>query len=219
MIKNISRIILLLFLFSVVILTGVCAYSNELFKFDLPSSYVELSYNNMYIYADSDNGDRGMIIYAEKDMRVKKSVWDIEERDIQRIINSSYMGNNVINTDRRAKLGKEKAIKMILEEDGNYIEMYILASNKYSYSVIFTGTTQSDLDNSDYAMIKKSFKLKDRTTNPIGIYILITIIVGGFGVYRKIKKSNTIYNNVQYTQSEPIDYKNMTEEDFKKIDE
>ena len=37
--------------------------------------------------------------------------------------------------------------------------------------VTFVGNSKSDFDNEDYKMIKESFKLKDRTTNPIVIYI------------------------------------------------
>ena len=148
---------------------------------------------------------------------LKKSVWNIEQSDLDKIISYLSIGANVISTDRKAKLGKEKAIKVIIEEDDNLLEVYILASNKYIYMVTFVGNSKSDFDNEDYKMIKESFKLKDRTTNPIVIYILIIVLCIGiklFVSYRKQKKwSSQTYKN------DEIDYKNMTEEDFKKMDE
>lgn len=216
MIKNTCKVIVLLVLFNIIIFTEVSAYSDDLFKFDLPSTYGNLAYQNMYVFADTDNDDRGMIIYVHEDKGVKKSVWDIDKSDLDRIIGYLSIGSNVISTDRKAKLGKEKAIKVVMGEDDNYIEIYVLASNKYIYMVTFVAKTQSDFKNSDYDMIKKSFKLKDRTTSPVAIYILIIIIIGGFTTYRKIKNPKGKYISEQGNQ---IDYKNMTEEDFKKMDE
>ena len=148
---------------------------------------------------------------------LKKSIWNLEDSDVNRIINYLSIGANVISTDKKAKLGKEKAIKVIMQGDDGVLEVYILLSNKYIYMVTFVGNSIYDLDNEDYKMIKESFKLKDRTTNPVVIYILI--ILAGIAIkivisYRKQKKSNLQpYNNNN------IDYKNMTEEDFKKMDE
>lgn len=148
---------------------------------------------------------------------LKKSVWKIDDSDLDKFIDYISVGSNIISTDKRAKLGKEKAIKILMQGDEGLLEVYILASNKYIYMVSFVGNSTSDLDNDDYKMIKDSFKLKDRTTNPVVIYILIIIAVIAIKVfisYRKQKKWNSqTYNNNE------IDYKNMTEEDFKNMDE
>ena len=69
----------------------------------------------------------------------------------------------------------------------------------------------------DYKMIKKSFKLKDRTTNPTVIYILIAIVGIGIRCFISYRKNNRKIQS--YTNNNEIDYKNMTEEDFKRIDE
>lgn len=214
MIKTVYKILLVLSLFTILVSSEVLAYSDELFEFDLPSTYGHLSYSDMYVFADTNNSNRGMIIYAKEENGLKKSVWDIEKEDLDRIIRT--IGSNVISTEKKAKLGKEKAIKVILEEDNEYIELYILASNKYIYMVTFVAQTQLDLENSDYKMIKESFKLKDRTTNPMVIYILIIIVIAAFTMYKKIKNPKNNYLNQKYPKEE-IDYKNMTEEDFKNM--
>ncbi len=72
MMKIITKILLILILFSTIIFSSVYAYSDELFKFDLPSTYGNMIYQNMYVFADSVNSGRGMIIYTYEDKRTKK---------------------------------------------------------------------------------------------------------------------------------------------------
>lgn len=95
----------------------------------------------------------------------------------------------MVKRDRRAKLGKEKAVEVILSEDGDYMDLYILASNKYIYMVNFVGKSQADLENTDYAMIKNSFRLKDATTNFKVLYMVGIIIVIAISAFVKFKKS------------------------------
>lgn len=214
--KQISKITVILIIFLTAICSKVLAYSDDLFKFDLPSSYGNISYNNMYLFSDTGNKNRGMIIYAYEERGLKKSVWDIDDTDLNRFIRYLGVGSNIIETDKKAKLGKEKAVNIIIGDGNEYIDVYILASNKYIYMVTFVGTSQADLNNKDYEIIKSSFKLKDRTTNPIVIYILIAIVGIGIKYFVSYKKQNQ-YNSQAY-KIEP-DYKNMTEEDFKRMDE
>jgi len=216
MIKQISKITLILIIFLSAICSKVLAYSDDLFKFDLPSSYGNLSYNNMYMFTDTENENRGMIIYAYEDSGLKKSVWDIEDTDLNRFIRYLWAGSNIIKKDKKAKLGKEKAVNIIIGDRNEYMDVYILASNKYIYMVTFVGNSQVDLNNNDYEMIKASFELKDRTTNPIVIYILIAIVGIGIKCFVSYKKQNQ-YNPQEYKRE--LDYKNMTEEDFKRMDE
>lgn len=192
--KKLSKILLFLVLTMCMIMPNVLGYSNDYFTFDLPSEYGHIEYQTMFIFANANNSDRGIVIYLEEDRGLKKSVWDIERSDLDRIVNLLAVGSNVVSTDRRAKLGKEKAVKVILEDDGKYMELYILASNKYIYMVAFTGNTQAELNNSEYAMIKKSFKLKDRTTSPIAIYIVIALIGVGIKVFVSYRKNKRAYN-------------------------
>ena len=174
-------------------------------------------YQNMYIFVDSENENKGVMIYTEPSIGLKKSVWNIEQSDLDNAI--SVIGNDIVEIDKRAKLGKEKAIRVIVKEDDYYIETYVLASNKYIYIVGFISDNLSDLENSDYEMIKSSFKLKDKTTNPIAIYMLIIIAIIAIRVFFMCRKNKNRYSSYSYSQNNEIDYKNMTEEDFNKMDE
>ncbi len=198
-------------------MSNVLAYSDELFEFDLPDNYGNISYQNMYVFTDANNEERGMIIYAIENKQIKKSVWDIDKDDLKDLVRKLSINSDVVKTEKRAKLGKEKAVELILSSEGNYIDLYILASNKYIYMVTFMGDTETDLENTDYAMIKKSFKLKDATTNFRLLYVIVAIIVIAIGAYLKYRKSNVYKNYNNHKKQETIDYKNLTEEDFKKM--
>lgn len=215
-----KKIIGSLFLMIVIVFTTLSncfAYSDELFDFDLPESYINVAYQNMYVFTDSKNEKRGFIIYAREDRNIKKSVWDIDRADMEKLVRSFSRGAKVVRTEKRAKLGKEKAVEVLLSSEGNYIDLYILASNKYIYMVTFMGENETDLENTDYTMIKKSFKLKDATTNFRLLYIIIAIIAIAIGAYLKHRKSSMYTNYNNYKKQETIDYKNLTEEDFKKM--
>lgn len=217
MMKQIFKVTLILIIFISITSSITLAYEDNLFKFDLPSTYGNMSYNNMYVFANAENENRGMIIYVHEDTGLKKSVWDIDDSDLDKIISYLGMGSNIVVKDDRTKLGKEKAIKVILQDDGKYLELYILASNKYIYMVTFVANSREELNNEEYGMIKKSFKLKDRTTNPVAIYILIAMIGIGIKCFVAYRKQKSWSNEPVNTSK--IDYKNMTEEDFKKMDE
>ncbi len=67
------------------------------------------------------------------------------------------------------------------------------------------GKSEADLENNDYAIIKKSFKLKDRTTNWKAIRVIIYIAAIGIGIFIKTRKSgnpfgkrNAGVNNLNY---------------------
>ena len=216
MIKKVSIVLLIIFFTLVPMVFG---FSNDLFKFDLPEGYGNLEYNNSFVFAKTDESGRGMIILAKEYPGLKKSVWSIEQSDMNRLVNILSGSSNVVKTEKRAKLGKEKAIRVIVEADGSYIEMYILASNKYVYGVMFAGKSVSDFENEDYKMIKKSFKLKDRTTNPIAIYIVIAIVAFGTKPLISFLKNRKEYSyNAPSTNNiDNLDYKNMTEDDFNKF--
>lgn len=208
-----SLVILMLFMS----ISNCFAYSDDLFEFDLPSSYVNMSYQTMRMFSDSDNSDRGLVIYANPNSMIKKSVWDIDEDDLEDLVDSLAYNSTVISTDRKAKLGEEKAVEVIVSDDGDYIDLFILASNKYIYMVTFVGNSQSDLNNSDYAMIKNSFKLKDHTTNFRAIYIIGIIAIAGISLFFRLRKSRGSSNYNNYNNYDSMDYKNMTEDDFNKL--
>lgn len=191
--KRIVEILFLFVIMMIITISNSLAYSDDLFEFDLPDGYGNVTYQGMYVFSDANNEDRGVVIYASENTDIKKSVWEIDQSDLDKTIRLLSGDSSIIKTEKRAKLGKEKAVEVILSDDGDYMDLYILASNKYIYMVTFMGTSQAELENTDYAMIKNSFRLKDATTDirlffVIGIMLLIGI--GIFISYRRTKNSN-----------------------------
>ena len=210
MIKRFIIILFLIIAMSFTFITTSLGYEDELFKFDLPSNFANISYQEFYMFADTTAPQgRGFMIYAYKDTGIKKSVWDIDDLDLEMLIRRLGYGVNIIKKDKREKLGKEKAVKVTISESGKYGEIYILASNNYVYMVMFIGDSLSDLNSSDYQTIKDSFELKDATTNFKAVYIIVSIviIIVSFAIATKRR-------NKKINMNSNIDYKNMTEEDF-----
>lgn len=192
-------------------------FEKNLFEFDVPDNYESSVYQGMYAFSDTTNEDRGFIIYARENRNIKKSVWDISQSDLNDLSRSIARTGTSVETEKRVKLGKEKAAKMILSDGDSYVELYVLASNKYIYLVTFVGETEADLNNSDYEMVKKSFKLKDATTNFRLLYVIVALIVIGVSAYLKYRKSSVHSNYSNHKKQETIDYKNLTEDDFKNM--
>jgi len=216
MIRRLNRIFLLFILFSILAITNVLAYEDDLFKFDLPDNYKNMSYNNELVaFVNENNEDLGIIIAIHEDKGLKKSVWDIEESDLNTFTNLLFTKDQIIEIEKRSKLGNEKAIKYIVGDEELYMELYVLASNKYVYIVTFTGKTISDLSNPDYRQMQKSFKLKDSTTDANVVYMLVFIAITVISIIIKSKKASKQYNAPTYGGD--IDYKNMTEEDFNNL--
>lgn len=190
--KKIIEILVLAVLILMIIMSSTFAYSDDIFECDLPSSYANVKYQDTNIFTDSNMQDRGFVIMAQENTKIKKSVWDIDQSDVEKLVNTMAKDAEVIKTDKRVKLGKEKAVKLIVMDDGNYMELYLLASNKYIYTVVFVGKSQDDLNNEDYKMIKDSFKLKDSTTNFKLIYIIIVVIAVILGIYSRLKRLGRI---------------------------
>lgn len=211
MMKKTIKTLILIFIIMIILGKSSFGYEDELFEFDLPSNFVNMSYKDMYMFTDVESGgDRGFVIYKYENHDLKKSVWDIDDNDLKTL--SLYLGSNVsvISTQKRAKLGKEKAIKFILKNSSGYSESYILASNNYFYIVMFIGTSTTELNNSDYMTIKDSFKLKDPTTNYNAVFTILGIIIVILAVIFKSRKNLPYRRNTNMD----IDYKNMTEDDF-----
>lgn len=215
MTKKIGAIFLIFMFIVIFAINNVLAYEDELFKFDLPSTYRNFSYNNQIFYfINTKDKNKGIMIWAVPDSSMKKSVWDIDEADVRKITNKLGSASTV-SVDKKAKLGKEKALKYIFKEEGSYFETYIIASNKYVYIVAFTGATKSELSSNEYMTVKNSFKLKDSTTNWNVVRILVIIAIGSIGmIIRNKKRAYKINGPMNYGN---IDYKNITEEDFNNL--
>ena len=137
--KKVLEIFVLMFVLIILLFSEmVYAYSDDLFEFDLPSTYANLSYSSVHAFADTNNKNRGMLIYVHEHISMKKSVWDIDKGDLQNIVREIIGSNNTYTLERKAKLGKEKAAKITAKSGNDYFEIYILASNKYIYMVVFT---------------------------------------------------------------------------------
>jgi hypothetical protein len=214
MTKRISKIILLVFSIMVILMPSVLAYENDKFQFELPDNYIKVDGDDVYIFTDP-NSERGMIIYTKEDHNLKKSAWNIDDDDFDRLVAMLSLGGRTVSKNKRAKLGKEKAAEAMIESNGTYIDVYIMASNKYIYMVCLVGESKSDLECSDFQKIKKTFKLKDHTTNPTVIYILVIGIVVAISLFLKNKKQKG--GNIGGYNGNNVDYKNMTEDDFKNM--
>ncbi len=190
--KKMIGILVLTICILMTIMSNTLAYSDDIFECDLPISYTNEKYQNTNMFTDSNIKNRGFVIMAQENFKIKKSVWDIEESDVKQLVNTMAKDAEVIDTNKRAKLGKEKAVELIVMDDGSYMDLYLLASNKYIYSVVFIGNSREDLKNEDYEMIKDSFKLKDKTTNFKLIYIIIIVISVIISIYIKLKRIGRI---------------------------
>ena len=183
---------ILIFIIAELLSTICFGFSDDLFEFDLPSDFGNVSHNGIYAFVSSKDSNKSMLIFTANDTKIKKSVWDIDDSDFNQLVNKLASSSNIVNTDKRAKLGKEKAVKVTVRDSSSgYMDIYILASNKYLYMVSFRGKTLADLNNSDYTMIKNSFKLKDHTTNYKLIYILVIVVLLAirlFLIFRKKRK-------------------------------
>ena len=191
MVKKIGVTILLIILTMFSFITSSLAYEDELFKFDLPSNFANMSYQNIYFFADTSEGSNsGFMIYAYENSEMKKSVWDIDDNDLDDLLRNLGYSAEVVDTNKRAKLGKEKAVEVIVTDGGAYMDMYLLASNKYIYVVMFVGDSRADLSNSDFQTVKNSFKLKDRTTNFRMVFLIIAIAIAVIIVIFRNKRNN-----------------------------
>ena len=218
MVKKIGAIILLIVLIMFMLMTNSLGFEDELFKFDLPSNFANMSYQNMYIFGDtSEDSDRGFMIYANENSNMKKSVWDIDDNDLDDLVKKLGYSATVVDTNKRAKLGKEKAVEVIVTDGEEYMDMYLLASNKYIYVVMFMGESQADLSNSDFQTVKNSFELKDRTTNFRVVFLIIAIAIAVIIVIFKNRRNNRIQNNQTYQDYNSYqDYQNNDENIYKR---
>lgn len=191
---------LLVVLMIVMYFTSSLAFSDDLFSFDLPSSYTNLTYQGNYVFANTNDSNKGFVIIAKPNTEIKKSVWKIDKSDLDKLVRTLGYKADVISTNRKAKLGKEKAVELVLKKGNEYMDLYILASNKYIYAVMFNGKSEADLKNDDYSTIKNSFKLKDRTTNYQAIYYIVIIIIAVISMYFRNKK-----NSKKKLEDNPID--------------
>ena len=96
-------------------------------------------------------------------------------------------------TQGKEKIGDSKAINVRVKSrtSGEYMDIYIVVSDKHVLLVDFLAKSEAELDNAEFIKIKRSFKMKEKTTNVTVIRFLeFVIIVGGIGfvIYKNLKK-------------------------------
>lgn len=188
MIKN---KVLILFATFVILIQGICyGFSDELFEFELPENYGKFIYEGVYAFADTNNKEKGITIVAKENSDIKKSVWDVEDSDLNTLTYAIADKDKIKEIDKRAKLGEEKAIMFYIEDGENFSEIYLVASNNYIYIITMIAPTKTELNSLDFRDFKDTFKLKDRTTNYKAIEIIILIVVVLVSFIIKTKKKN-----------------------------
>lgn len=188
MIKN---KVLILFAIFVILIQGICyGFSDELFEFELPENYGKFIYEGIYAFSDANNKEKGITIVAKENSDIKKSVWDVEDSDLDTLTYAIADKDEIKKIDKRAKLGEEKAIMFYVEDGENFSEIYLVASNNYIYIITMIAPTKTELNSLDFREFKDTFKLKDRTTNYKAIEIIILIVVVLVSFIIKTKKKN-----------------------------
>ena len=137
-------------------------------------------YTNTYIIQDENTGIMILTIEAGG---LKKDIGSMSNSEVKELVQETFgYGENILS-QRKDKLGKSKAIKARVLSDETYIDTYITVSDKHIVLVNFTAENEEDLDSSEYKEIKKSFKMKEGTTNVtiikfvIGIIIIVSLIL------------------------------------------
>lgn len=214
--KIISKIFILVVIFLNVSSLNLLAYTDELFEIDLPITYSHSKNQNVHTFLDTEKENFKMTIFVFEEHGIKQSIWNIGDAFINEYLKKINLNGIIIESDKKTHLGYEKAVKIIVQKEVGFEEAYILESDNYIYVATFNGTEKIDFYDKNYQAIKSSFKLVDRTTEPVTILIIVIIAIIVIKIlynYRPRINNGHLYNNKK------IDYKNMTDEDFKRIKE
>lgn len=178
-----TGIIMLIMIF--ILATNVYAYENSTFKIDLPSDYSEMSYGGLHMFIK--NEDTGIIIYTVEAAGLKKNISTMTKSEVKELVEELLEENVTILDQGKEKLGKSKAIKARAMNDEEYIDIYIVVSDKHILLILFRAPSEAELDTTEYLEIKKSFKMKERTTNTTLIRVIILVVIG-VGIFLKFKR-------------------------------
>ena len=121
------------------------------------------------------------MLFTIKAEGLKKDISTMSQSEVKELIGKVVSDDVNIIQQKKEKLGKAKALKARVLNDDTYIDMYILVSDKHILLVSFAAPTESELDSEEYLEIKKSFKMKEKTTNATFVKIGIGALacVGG----------------------------------------
>lgn len=161
--KKLIKISLIIIILMFMLITNVYAFENEIYKIDIPNEYVSMSYSG--IDAFSKSSDMGIMIYSYKSEGFKKNISTMTQSEIDEIFSNVIGKNATVLEQTKEKLGKSKAIKARVIYDGSYMDMYIVVSDKHILLISFVAPNEEELDSNEILNIKKSFKMKEKTTN------------------------------------------------------
>lgn len=203
MIKNMYKILIVCLLVLGIVNSDLYAYSDELFEFDIPDTYGNISYSGLTMFASTEKTERIIILLSrEQKYSSISSVWELSDSDVDKIVSELGSEYNVMHTDKRARLGKEKAIKLRVTTDGACIEGYLLMTKGYIHFVGFGASSLADLENDDFKMVKDSFKLKGSSNTAQNIFIIAVIAIVGTMLFLYIKEKSKKNDNIYYTNTE-----------------
>lgn len=210
--KNMLKILIVVVLVFGIASQNLYAYSDEFFEFDIPSEYGNMSYSGLSMFVNSKNNERIIICMTRKQANGSvRSVWSLSDSEVNMIVSQLGKEYNVIETDKKAKLGNEKAIKLKVIENDVYMEGYLLTSKDNIHFIAFASSSLSDLDNEEFRMVKDSFKLKETSSNTNIIFIIAVIGIVGTMLFLYIREKNNKNNvNTYYTNDTITDINNTT---------
>lgn len=154
---------------------NVCAYETDVYKIDIPSDYVSMGYSGMDLFYKSEN--TGIMIITVESKGLKKDIGAMSNSDVKELVQDTFgYGDNILS-QRKEKLGKAQAIKIRVQEDDTYMDIYMTVSDKHGVLTTFIAESEAELDSREFNEIKKSFKMKEGTTNVTIIKLIVIIII------------------------------------------
>lgn len=198
------------FLFVFILLDNVYAYENNIYKIEIPGSFIK-SYDTDFWKLDSkdstttisiniSNNDKKINFenYKSRDLNKKKYIQEIEKHLKEQYGNIQIKSSNIILT----KINKYKSIK--IDVISNYVDsgkynstvyqsQYILSSKKYLYNITISSSDLNEFQSPIIKNIVDSFEIKDKilkkdkkfTKFYLSISILIALCLLFISLYKK----------------------------------
>ena len=186
-----KRIIIIIILITIIMIScsviTVYGFENDIYKIDLPDDYESLSTKSISAFVKNESdGDIGICIYSIESIGLKKDFSTMSKYEVKELLGTVMKDDIDVVETNKEKLGKSKAIKARVKDDDSYFDFYIVTSNKHILLIAFSAPTIEELDNEEFAAIKKSFKMKEWSTNATLVkFGLGALAVGGFVLKQK----------------------------------
>lgn len=196
--KLMKRSFILSVLIIMILEMRIYAYENDIYKLEVPDTYEMSEFSNSAIFTKSSSGKANTIlVYVRASAGLKKDISAMTRSQIDELVSSlvdKSSGTEELLEQKKEKLGKAKAIKVRIkrteQNDTSYMDMYVTVSDKHIVLVAFMAGDISDLDSSEYKEIKKSFRMKEKTTNVTILKVAVIIVVVGVIALRLRKRNN-----------------------------